>query len=36
MARGVSGAEALADVLAVLPGGNPNPAFRAALNRLAP
>ena len=28
--------EALAAVLKVLPGANPNPAFRAALNRLAP
>jgi ADP-ribosyl-[dinitrogen reductase] hydrolase len=33
--RGVSGAEALADVLARLPGGNSNSTFRAALNRLA-
>jgi len=31
-----SAEEALAAVLAVLPGANPNPAFRAALNRLAP
>ncbi|MBJ7338695.1 ADP-ribosylglycohydrolase family protein [Mycolicibacterium sp.] len=28
--------EALSDVLAVLPGANPNPGFRAALKRLAP
>jgi ADP-ribosylglycohydrolase len=35
-ACGASAEEALAAVLAVLPGANPNPAFRAALNRLAP
>jgi ADP-ribosylglycohydrolase/protein-tyrosine phosphatase len=29
------GEQALADVLDVLPGGNPNAAFRSALNRLA-
>ncbi len=32
----VSGTEALAQVLATLPGANPNPGFRSALNRLAP
>jgi ADP-ribosyl-[dinitrogen reductase] hydrolase len=31
-----SGAEALADVLALLPNANPNRGFRAALKRLAP
>jgi hypothetical protein len=34
--RGVNGQTALADVLAVLPNADPNPAFRRALNRLAP
>ena len=34
--RGVNGRTALADVLAVLPDADPNPAFRRALNRLAP
>jgi hypothetical protein len=34
--RGVSGREALADVLKVLPDANPNSGFREALNRLAP
>jgi ADP-ribosyl-[dinitrogen reductase] hydrolase len=34
--RGAGADEALAAVLKVLPGANPNPAFRAALNRLAP
>jgi ADP-ribosyl-[dinitrogen reductase] hydrolase len=34
--RGVSGRQALADVLAVLSHANPNAAFRAALDRLAP
>ena len=34
--RGVSSDEALADVLDVLPGANPNPAFRNALQRLIP
>ena len=32
----IGGAEALVDVLAVLPEANPNPDFRAALTRLAP
>jgi ADP-ribosylglycohydrolase len=32
----VSGTEALADVLQVLPAANPNRGFRSALNRLAP
>lgn len=32
----LSGADALADVLAALPEGNPNRGFRAALTRLAP
>jgi hypothetical protein len=32
----VSGTEALADVLQVLPDANPNRGFRSALNRLAP
>lgn len=35
-ALGVSADDALADVLAVLPGAHPNRAFRAALKRLAP
>ena len=33
---GISGQQALADVVSVLPAANPNSAFRAALNRLAP
>jgi hypothetical protein len=32
----VKGVAALVEVLSVLPGANPNPRFRAALNRLAP
>jgi hypothetical protein len=31
--RGVTAEQALRDVAAVLPGANPNPAFRAALRR---
>ena len=34
--RGVSSDEALGDVLGVLPGANPNHAFRKALQRLIP
>ncbi|WP_071288810.1 ADP-ribosylglycohydrolase family protein [Mycolicibacterium llatzerense] len=34
--RGVHADEALADVLTVLPGANPNHAFRKALQRLSP
>ena len=34
--RGISGCEALRDVSAVLRDSQPNPEFRAALNRLAP
>jgi ADP-ribosylglycohydrolase len=34
--RGISGAEALRDVVRVLPSAHPNPEFRAALDRLAP
>ncbi len=32
---GASAEDALSDVLAVLSAANPNPGFRAALNRLA-
>ena len=34
--RGVSGEDALRDVMAALPGANPNRAFRKALRRLMP